>query len=353
MNCATHNNVAAVAYCRTCGKPLCAACTRDVRGTIFCEQCLAERVSGALPQPPAPGTASTGTGTTTAARAYAPARLPSPGMAAVLGFIPGVGAMYNGQFMKGFIHVMVFVSMIWMAGRFGPIMVPVFFAYFFYLVFDAYKTAHALELGQPVPDPFGFEKMFGPTPQPGAAAAVGATPAGTVTPGDGPTGVVHRENVPTGAVVLIVLGMLFLLHTVGLFEFGIDRFWPVILIGLGGWLFAKRWGLITRSEDVCYCERCRMRGILWPVVWFTMGVLFLMDNLHGPDIEHTWPLFLLVVGAVKLLQANASDTGHMGAGAVTPPLAALAPPTPPASVESEPPASPANEEQASSEVNHG
>ncbi len=74
--------------------------------------------------------------------------------------------MYNGQFMKGFVHVMAFVCMIWMADRFGPIMVPVFFAYFFYLVFDAYKTAHALELGQPVPDPFGFERMFGPTPQP-------------------------------------------------------------------------------------------------------------------------------------------------------------------------------------------
>ena len=67
------------------------------------------------------------------------------------------------------------------------------------------------------------------------------------------------------------------------------------------------------------CERCRMRGILWPVVWFTMGVLFLMDNLHGPDIERTWPLFLLVVGAVKLLQSNASEAGHLGGPPVMPP----------------------------------
>jgi hypothetical protein len=35
-----------------------------------------------------------------------------------------------------------------MADHFGPIMIPVF-AYFFYLVFDAYKTAHAIELGNP------------------------------------------------------------------------------------------------------------------------------------------------------------------------------------------------------------
>ena len=122
MNCATHNTVAAVAYCRTCGKPLCAACARDVRGTKFCEQCLAERIGDALPAPPAPGAPVP---PTTAER------LPSPGLAAVLGFIPGVGAMYNGQFMKGFAHVMAFVCLIWMADHFGPIMIPIFFAYFF------------------------------------------------------------------------------------------------------------------------------------------------------------------------------------------------------------------------------
>jgi hypothetical protein len=340
MNCATHNTVAAVAYCRTCGKPLCAACARDVRGTIFCEHCLAERVAGALPPTPVPGSA----GAVGTAPAYTAVRLPSPGMAAVLGFIPGVGAMYNGQFMKGFIHVMAFVSMIWMADRFGPIMVPVFFAYFFYLVFDAYKTAHAIELGQPVPDPFGFEKMFGPTPHPGASSFVAAPSS------EAPTGVQadtrYRNSVPTGAVVLIVLGLLFLLHTVGLFEFGIDRFWPVILIGLGAWLFARRWGLVGPNDGVCNCERCRMRGIMWPAVWFTLGVLFLMDNLHGPDIERTWPLLLLVIGAVKLLQSNASDVGHAGGPPVMPPGAGFAPP--PA-----PPTTTLNQEQPSSEVNHG
>ena len=51
MNCATHNDIAAVAYCRTCGKPLCANCKRDVKGVIYCENCLAERLQGV--QPPA------------------------------------------------------------------------------------------------------------------------------------------------------------------------------------------------------------------------------------------------------------------------------------------------------------
>jgi hypothetical protein len=250
-------------------------------------------------------------------------RLPSPGLAAVLGFIPGVGAMYNGQFMKGFIHVMAFVCLIWMADRFGPIMVPVFFAYFFYLVFDAYQTAHAIELGQPLPDPFGFERMFpSAANRPGPSAIAGADTASPNAPVATPvagTPVHYRSSVPTGAVVLIVLGIVFLLHTVGFLEFGIDRFWPLILIGFGGWLFARRWGLLGRDDGSCSCDRCRMRCIMWPAIMVTLGVLFLLDNLHGPGFERTWPLILLVIGALKLLQSNASDAGHVGGPPVLPP----------------------------------
>jgi len=35
MNCANHADAPAVAYCRTCGKALCANCTRPVRGVIL------------------------------------------------------------------------------------------------------------------------------------------------------------------------------------------------------------------------------------------------------------------------------------------------------------------------------
>src|SRR5215470_10144291 len=344
MNCATHNTVAAVAYCRTCGKPLCGACARDVRGTIFCEPCLAERMGTALPATPPPPPGTTGVSGT----AYSGERLPSPGLAAVLGFIPGVGAMYNGQIMKGFIHVMAFVCMIWMADRFGPIMVPVFFAYFFYLVFDAYKTAHALELGQPVPDPFGFEKMFGPTPHPRMAVQTAGPDGGNVpietanlVAAEPPR---YRNSVPTGAIVLIVLGLIFLLNTVGLLQSGIDRFWPVILIGFGGWLFAKRWGVLGAPEGACPCDRCKMRGIMWPTIMVTLGVLFLIDNLHGPGFERTWPLLLLAIGGVKLLQSNASETGHIGGPGPLPP-----PPTGAISPQED---QTQQQTQASSEVNH-
>ena len=44
----------------------------------------------------------------------------------------------------------------------------------------------------------------------------------------------------------------------------------------------------------------------------TIGVLFLLDTLlHVADFERTWPVILLVMGVVKLLQGSASTEGHI------------------------------------------
>jgi TM2 domain-containing membrane protein YozV len=152
MNCAQHTDTAAVAYCRTCGKALCESCKRDVQGTIFCESCLAARINPAV-------SGSYGT-----AAGYQPARGPedaSPGLALFLGFIPGVGAFYNGQFLKGFVHVIIFSSLIWMSdhgmGGFAGILIP---AWLFYMVFDAWTTAKARRYGQPIPDPLGLNAIL-------------------------------------------------------------------------------------------------------------------------------------------------------------------------------------------------
>src|SRR5262245_4351557 len=100
MNCAIHPQTQAVAYCRTCGKALCEDCKRDVMGAIYCEPCIATR---------RPGQAVTG-GTNGPPPSAGGA--PRPGLAAFLGLIPGVGAMYNGQFTKAFAHVIIFVLLI-------------------------------------------------------------------------------------------------------------------------------------------------------------------------------------------------------------------------------------------------
>jgi Domain of unknown function (DUF5668)/B-box zinc finger len=336
MNCATHNDTAAVAFCRTCGKPLCANCTRDVRGVVYCEPCLAARLEGTAPAagfvppqavyspvgtPPAPRSTNSG---------------PNPAVAGILaGFFPfGVGAVYCSQYAKGLAHLLIFGLLIFGSDHAGSwdALFGIGIAFFYvYQIIDAVRTAHALQAGQPAPDPFGLGQAF--------------------SMGDR----TESKNIPTVAIILIGLGVLFLLHTMNIWEFGLDRFWPLILIFLGGWMFARQWGMIGVHPEGCTCancrmrravgyncrcDRCRMRKIMGPVLLVTIGILLLLGTLHGPGFEHTWPAILLVVGVVKLLQSNASSAGHIGP---LPPGTPTAPAPPPPSSSDPGAASPSGE----------
>ena len=237
MNCANHPDAPAVAFCRTCGKPLCSTCARDVRGVVYCEECLASHVAGTMPPvssvvPPA-GERPPGT--------------PSPTLATILGFIPGVGAMYNGEFAKGFIHVLIFATLIWMSDHFSGIFGIAVAAFYIYMPIEAYKTAKAREMGLPAPDPLGLNNLFrsGPPPAPvtGVPATATAVPGapGDVPATDGAGDEEPRSRVPVGAYILIGLGVLFLLDEVGALHFDwIWRFWPLILIAIGVRILMQR-----------------------------------------------------------------------------------------------------------------
>ena len=230
MNCAIHNQTQAVAYCRTCGKALCEDCRRDVMGAIYCEPCIAARLQGqaapgatVAPQPaPVPGA-------------------PNPIIAGLLGFVPGVGAMYNGQFAKAFAHVVIFVLLIVATDRFGLFGILIGF-FVFYMAFEAYKTAEARRLGIPAPDPLGLDKMFGVQDSqahhstgPVVANTSGYPPVQTVQVEPPPP---PRDNTPIGAVVLIALGVIFLLDNLGVLR--MHHLWPLFLIGIGLWIAYKR-----------------------------------------------------------------------------------------------------------------
>jgi len=140
--------------------------------------------------------------------------------------------------------------------------------------------------------------------------------------------------------VLIALGVLFLLRNIGLFSFDFDRIWPIFLIALGLWLFAQRWGLAGASQARCYCDRCRARSLMGPAVLVTIGVLSLLDSVSRFGWHRTWPLLILVIGVVKLLQSSASGTGH-----TTPPTieGTINPPPPPTGSDAGQPQPPVNE----------
>ena len=161
MNCLNHPDVAAAAYCQNCGKPLCTACIRSVGGVVYCEPCLAARLSAQ------PG----------AAEANLTGLHAHPVLAGLLGFIPGVGAMYNGQFVKALAHVLIFAVFVSLSDKsfvFGLLIA----AWVFYQVFDAAQTAKARRDGLPLPNPFGLNDLgnkLGIAP-PASPYAAGFTP---------------------------------------------------------------------------------------------------------------------------------------------------------------------------------
>src|ERR1700688_482304 len=186
MNCANHPDIEKAAFCRTCGKPLCANCTREVKGVIYCENCIAERLQGVQPTavPPAAAFVSS------APVPGTPGSGPNPTVAGLLaGFFPfGVGAVYCGQYAKGLAHLIIFVLLIIGASNAHSPLDTVFglgiAAFWFYQLFDAIKSAKAIQAGQPAPDPFGLGTMF----------SVGDRQDFT-------------RGAPTGALVLIGLGV--------------------------------------------------------------------------------------------------------------------------------------------------
>jgi hypothetical protein len=269
MNCVNHPDAAVAAYCQNCGKALCTNCVRSVAGVIYCEQCLAARLGiGSAPGGPAAGAPPNFHGVIRPGG-------PNPGTAFALGFIPGVGAMYNGQFVKGMIHVLIFVILMSISESHDVFGIFVA-AWIAYQVFDAYQTAKARRDGLPLPDPFGLNDLgaklgipsppmhgFTGTPVPPVPPppgtdfppAAGFTPYSNVPPVPPPPGVVppppgfdpmmapppFRRREPIGAMILIGLGVLFLLNTLDVFHFNwIGRLWPLLIIALGAALFIRR-----------------------------------------------------------------------------------------------------------------
>lgn len=288
MDCVNHTGVNATAYCQSCGKALCAGCVRNAAGgQILCEPCWTAWHSYQQPF------------------ANPHAGSPNPSAAAVLGLIPGVGAMYNGQFIKGLVHVVIFAILVSAAHLYGIFGIFIA-AWIVYQSFEAYHTAKARRDGMPLPDPLGLNEVgnwFNPGArgqypgQPGGwpmgqgpsaqgqvdqnqAAGEAAAGGGYQTPYQGsyqqtpyqqppyqapyqgphqgpnqgpyappvppvppapPVG--WRRKEPIGAIVLIGLGMLFLLGQLDIFSGRLVEFtWPVLLIGLGVWLIVRRLG---------------------------------------------------------------------------------------------------------------
>ena len=189
MNCVTHPEVLSEAFCTQCGAALCRECIRKVETSVYCEKCLA----ASLKPPKRPVKSVTGE---------------QPEAAFLLGLIPGVGAIYNGEYFKAAIHVIVFSMML----HLGMGLISV--AFYFYMPFEAYFTAKKRKLAA--------EGVAIDTPIDRFHAQIGEH-----------LGKIHDKEFWGGAG-LILLGTLFLLDTFRVIRLHrAERLWPLLLIALG------------------------------------------------------------------------------------------------------------------------
>jgi hypothetical protein len=296
--------------------------------------------------------------------------------------------MYNGQYAKGIVHLIVFAVLVSLADEHG--IFGLFVAgWIFYQVFEAYQTAKARRDETPLPNPFGLNDLgdrlgFGknwtaappagapvvppayPTPEAAAQSSVyqppvaGPPPAGPgwgnpaenfvgspynppyiptpypPSPGFDASGSYPRNRFPAGAIWLIGLGAIFLFGNMGIFHgFPVHRLFPFFLIGLGVWLFVHRMTATgtTLADDGTALYRIRLMMALRGSVWVVLvGIMFLLSSFHILSWGSSWPLFIIVAGVMILAEKTIYNPAGAPPAYPVPPVppAYSAPPVPPA-----------------------
>jgi len=71
----------------------------------------------------------------------------------------------------------------------------------------------------------------------------------------------------------------------------------------------------------CTCRSCTIRGLMGPAIITTIGILFLLAEFRGGFLafHHTFPVILIVIGAILLASSLAPTDGHIDTSAPQPP----------------------------------
>jgi hypothetical protein len=128
----------------------------------------------------------------------------------VLGWVPGLGAVYNGEYIKALVHVAIFAGLITVNahGADQPLWGLLLAAFICYMPVEAFIVARDRSTNK--------------------SAA--------------PSEERRLTQAPVGPIVLIVLGALFLLNNLHVLaiDWIFENGWPVVLIGIGAWMLWKR-----------------------------------------------------------------------------------------------------------------
>lgn len=212
MICAYHPRNPAVVQCNGCTRPLCQACDHRIRGFPFCQDCIVAGVEILRQQ-------------SHSSAVPIIRRKSSPLVAALLSLIcPGLGAAYNGQTSKAIVQFAIFASFFQMSiVTDGTLLFILGFAgTWLFATVDAFRTAQLLRAG--------------------------------LAP-DSAEDVVARRlygNPLAWSLTLLLIGVVFLLHTMFGIRLPVQQFLPILLVGLGIYIlvdWVRRRGKRERSEQ--------------------------------------------------------------------------------------------------------
>ncbi len=135
----------------------------------------------------------------------------SPGLAGVLaGFFPGVGAIYNREYIKGIIYILIFAGLVTVQeqGSGQPFFGILLAGFWFFQLIESVQTARRINL-----------KAMQMEEEPNGEGFVVDTGSGSILWG----------------IILLVLGAIFLLANYEIITYAqIAKFWPaaIVLVGL-------------------------------------------------------------------------------------------------------------------------
>jgi hypothetical protein len=194
MYCSYHAKNPAVVQCNQCVRWLCPACDHRVRGFPFCQDCIVTGVELLRHQ---------STNPTQIVR-----RKSSPFVATLLSFVPGLGAAYNGQTSKAIVHFAVFASFFQMAvvAQGMHFFVLGVIGTWLFSAVDACRTAQLMRAGlsPDAEDDVIARRLYG--------------------------------NPFAWGTTLIIIGTLFLMHTLLGMTLPIKELLPVALVALGAYM---------------------------------------------------------------------------------------------------------------------
>ena len=229
MNCSYHMKNPATVQCSQCARALCPACDHRIRGFPFCQDCIVAGVEMLRYQ------------RSQTSDANVIRRQTSPFIATFLSlFVPGLGAAYNGQTSKAIVHFAVFASFFQMAVVTNGVAIFVLgvFGTWLFGAVDACRTAQLMRAGL-APD----------------------------AEEDAITRQLYGNPVAWG-VTLLVLGLVFLAHTLLGVQFPVRRTLPVALVILGAYMLFDYLKRRRRREEFRVFDANNPPGSVvssWPV----------------------------------------------------------------------------------------